>query len=208
MKNGKVAAILVRLRKMADELEAGQHFDITRLTSIKSLCTDPRTANAFVLHLARLATRKSWDSSQPKGEEKRLLKLARKSLANYKERPRRIGVLHPLGDLHSQLRAYQDEYRHIPFGVVRQIKSMRLLIWEKATDCIMSPEAAPYWAYQVARDFADRYTPGQPSGLTRNSAPFVRQIIKFWENYDPNLKPKPRRPMPWQCEDQPFDKSR
>ena len=45
------------LAKLAADLRQGQHFNITRLTLIKSLCSDPDAAAKFVVHIAKLAQR-------------------------------------------------------------------------------------------------------------------------------------------------------
>ena len=45
------------LAKLATDLHHGQHFNITRLTIIKSLCSDPAAAAKFAVHIAKLAQR-------------------------------------------------------------------------------------------------------------------------------------------------------
>lgn len=42
------------LVQIAQELRQGKDFNITRLTSLKSLCTDPQAAAQFCLYLAHL----------------------------------------------------------------------------------------------------------------------------------------------------------
>ena len=46
------------LAKIAADLRLGQHFNITRLTLIKSLCSDPAAAAKFVVYIAKLAQRR------------------------------------------------------------------------------------------------------------------------------------------------------
>jgi len=46
------------LAQMAADLRQGKHFEITRLTVLKSLCSDPETAAKFALHLAKLTLKK------------------------------------------------------------------------------------------------------------------------------------------------------
>jgi hypothetical protein len=41
----------------------------------------------------------------------------------------------------------------------------------------------PYWSYQMARDYAERYNSSCGSGLTSESAPLVAEIAEFWCQY-------------------------
>ena len=43
------------LAKLAADLRQGQNFNITKLTIIKSLCSDPDAAAKFALFIAKLA---------------------------------------------------------------------------------------------------------------------------------------------------------
>ena len=45
------------LAKIAADLRQGKDYNITRLTLIKSLCSDPDAAAKFALHVAKLAQR-------------------------------------------------------------------------------------------------------------------------------------------------------
>ncbi len=54
----KTAKKLQSLAQMAADLRQGQHFEITRLTALKSLCSAPETAATFALHLAKLTLKK------------------------------------------------------------------------------------------------------------------------------------------------------
>ena len=69
---------LIRIRKLAQlaaDLRRGDHFEITRLTILKSLCQEPDVANRFVHYLAQ----KTWERvkhgkghSQHRGKRKNL----------------------------------------------------------------------------------------------------------------------------------------
>ena len=56
-----------QLAQMARDLRAGQHFNITRLTVIKSLAEDPKLANRLVLHVAEKAEQALQKSRRPQG---------------------------------------------------------------------------------------------------------------------------------------------
>ena len=62
--------IVEKVRKFADIAEAlrrGQHFEITRLTSLKGLCKDPGAARSFALFLAVHARKKAEEKKAPSG---------------------------------------------------------------------------------------------------------------------------------------------
>ena len=59
----QAAQKLRKLCQMVADLKQGEDFSITRLTVIKSLCPDMKTAARFAAHLAALAQRrKDFDS--------------------------------------------------------------------------------------------------------------------------------------------------
>lgn len=53
---------------------------------------------------------------------------------------------------------------------------------EKAIYCALAEDAtvAGHWAYQAARDYAEKYDPHYGTGLIPLSAPLVAHIAKFW----------------------------
>jgi len=57
------------LAKLAADLHHGQQFNITRLTLIKSLCSDPNAAAKFAVHIAKLAQRQFKARSGKKKQE-------------------------------------------------------------------------------------------------------------------------------------------
>lgn len=173
---------------MADDLKRGEHFNITRLAVIKSLCQDVETAARFTLHLARLAQkRQDWDSERQfysAAELKAHRKLAAEAFDQIEAWLKRRSDSREwqLRELLWQAREANNEYRNIPYGAVRSIKSWRVLMVEKALYCALAGDetAAGYWAYQAARDYAEKYDPHYGSGLIPESAPLVADIAEFW----------------------------
>ena len=53
---------------------------------------------------------------------------------------------------------------------------------EKALYCALAQDAtaAGHWAYQAARDYAEKYDPRYGSELIPASAPLVAVIAEFW----------------------------
>jgi DNA-binding MarR family transcriptional regulator len=78
------------------------------------------------------------------------------------------------------MQAAQNEQRPIPWGAVRLIRDWELLVAEDAARCVLSPHEAGHWAYQAARDYAERYDPDHGTGLIPKSAPLVQDIADFW----------------------------
>jgi repressor LexA len=85
-----------------------------------------------------------------------------------------------LGDLQRRMQAEQDEHRNIPWGAVRVVTDWDLFLCEQALRCLLHPHEAGSWAYQMARDYAERYDPSHGTGLTPASAPLLQDIADFW----------------------------
>ncbi len=177
-----------KLQQLVDDLERGENFNITRLVVIKSLCQDAKTAGRFTLHLARLALkRRDWDSERKYysaaelRQHRKLSAEAFEQIEAYLQR-RSESRRRRLYELLSQAREVNNEYRNIPYGVVRSIKSWRVLLVEKAIYCALAEDTtvAAHWAYQAARDYAEKYDPHYGTGLIPESAPLVAHIAEFW----------------------------
>ena len=175
----KLVKVCDRLQQLAAELRRGESFPVTRLTCLKAVCRDHKLATEFALRLANLAGRPSRMQGCISPEERRLLALFRKTLAS---RPsvRRSPIFSPVWDVLKQFEEFQNEYKPLSRGPVRLIRSRRLLVVEKALRCILPPVAAPFWAYQAARDYAGRHDPSSPFGLVRKSAPAIMDLARFW----------------------------
>ena len=48
---------------------------------------------------------------------------------------------------------------------------------------VLKSYEAPIWAYQAAKDYAERYDVLHGSGLIPSSAPIVEEIAGFWRKY-------------------------
>jgi hypothetical protein len=183
-------AILSRVRKLAQiarDLSEGANFSITRLTTLKSLCEDPEVTAHFAVCLARHTGRRVNKRSNPGHLSKdephnALITRSVERLQSYVEGP--AGPKREeLRELLRELERVNDEYRSIPYGMVRIIQDKNALIMEDAVQCILSPHSAPSQAYHLARDYAERYNPWYGAGLIPESAPLVMDIVAFWCNY-------------------------
>ena len=80
-----------------------------------------------------------------------------------------------LYELLREMREEQDEYKRISWGPVRIVHSKELLVAENALKSILRADEAPFWLYQAARDYAERYDSRYGTGLIPSSAPMMRR---------------------------------
>jgi hypothetical protein len=178
-----------KLVQLAAELPKTQWgCQITRLTSLKSLCQEPAVANRFVAYLAR----KTWQRVHNGHGRSTTLKAA-KAQAHRQLMHEALSAMEAwmqaptearhrqLRDLLAQVRDEQNEHRRIKWGSVRIIHDSDLLLVEYALHCLLGPaDQSGHWAYQTARHYAERYNAHFGTGLIPESAPFVQDIADFW----------------------------
>jgi hypothetical protein len=177
----KVIQKVEKLARIADELRQGQDFPVTRLTTLKGLCEDPKAAGAFALFLTRKVQRTMREKKGPQ-RYRQLVNRAVREMRPYLEQPtdeRR----ERLWSLWHEMKEEQSEYKPISWGVLRIVKSMELLVAEKCLESVLRPHEAPSWLYEAARDYAERSDARHPYGLTPRSAPLVEEIAGFWRRY-------------------------
>ena len=171
---------LQKFRKLATDLRAGQHFPITRLTPIKSLCQDPAVAAAFTKYLAALAAASLAQQTRPRrfSEERwqTFQRIAIEGLAALRSR-------RTASSLHSVLidvRSSQYEIRKVSWSSVRTIESPELLQIELALRCRIGDGDPSRIAYESARNHAEEYDPSYGTGLLPKSVAALEQMIAFW----------------------------
>lgn len=177
-----------RIRKLAglpDEIRQSRFVAVTRLTVLKSLCREPDVAHRFVAYLARRTSEvlEQQNSSQPTATASSHREMMVQALEGMDAWLRSPGekIRRTLAELHGRMRAEQNEHRNIPYGSVRLITDAELLLFEYALSCVLAHrQEVGTWAYQTARQYAERYTPSEGTGLISSSIPFVRDIIDFW----------------------------
>jgi hypothetical protein len=187
------AAITAKIRKLTQltrALESGEHFMVTRLTTLKSLCADPTAAAQFARDLAVHALQAMHDNGTkvlPPSLAQRLRyqQAAADVLAGIDAviaewTPRTTQRLRQAVYALEQL---QNRYERVYGGPVRLIENTDALAIEYAGRSILERDRAGYWAYQAARSFAERYDPRYGTGLIPASAPMVRTITDFWYRY-------------------------
>ena len=170
-----------KLSEVAEELRQGKHFPVTRLTTIKSFCGEPEAAAAFALFLAgRIQSKMRQEQSSERYRE--LVDRAVKELKPYLTDPteERKGRL---SSLCREIEAEQNEYKKIGWDMVRMLRSRDLVVVEESLKSVLKRYEAPIWAYQAAKDYAERYDTRHGSGLIPSSALMVEEIAEFWRKY-------------------------
>ena len=184
-------ARIAKLATVAQTLRDGSetYFSTTKLTSLKSLCKEPQTANHFVFYLAQrtqvkmeTVPRSNYTSEIDWNLYQSLIADAVSAMGNYLENPTG-GNKMALQQLRNQVRATQDEQRRVGWNTVRTIHSPEVLIIEYALECMLSPPFAPDYAYRAGRHYTERYEPRYGTGLIPASAPMLADIVQFWHGY-------------------------
>ncbi|MBW4441988.1 MAG: hypothetical protein KME10_12265 [Plectolyngbya sp. WJT66-NPBG17] len=180
---------ILTLVQIAQDLKQGKDFNITRLTSLKSLCADPQAAAQFCFYLAKLTQAKMQDKTKPNHIEpsdwlnySKLIDEAVLQMEDYlvgpiKEQESRLWTVL------SSARLVNNQYENQAYGVVRIIHSKDILLIEQALLGILQPKESSHWGYHIARTYAERYNSRYPNSLIPDSAPMVKDIADFWCRY-------------------------
>lgn len=184
--------VQTRIRKLAslpaEIRESRWAVSVTRLTVLKSLCSEPERANRFVAHLARKTfehmyqakERSAHPATPTEASHREMMEEALAGIEQWRRTPTER-LRRSLSDLLGRMRAEQNEHRNIPFGSLRLITDGKLLLFEYALSCLLAHEReVGTWAYQTARHYAERYDSSHGTGLTPASIPLVQDIIDFW----------------------------
>jgi hypothetical protein len=177
------------LAQIAVELRNGKSFSITRLTTIKRLCDDVTAGREFALHISKLAqqTMDRLDTPDHIGQNNwsRFKEVVGRAII-YMEgslTKRTAESESQMLELLSEIHHLQDTYENQRWGPVRIIASSEALVVEHALRCFLYPSEGPYWAYHLAREYAEEYDANYGNGLILKSAPMMEEIAEFWRNY-------------------------
>lgn len=107
----------------------GKHFEITRLTTLKSWCADPIAAGRFALHLAERSKGRATKKYKPLIAN--ALRQLKKHLANPGDQ-----APEPLWQALRELEDSQNETRSSRWGLVRTIHCREALLAEHALRCV------------------------------------------------------------------------
>ncbi len=182
-------AVIKRLQTLAQiaaDLRHGKNFEITRLTMLKSLCSDQNAAARFALHIAKKThermearSRSGRPPSEAQRRYQRLVGKAVRGMEGYLKR-RTNQTKSALHDILSEIRDVQNEYERQRWGPVRIIHSREVLVAETALECVLQPWYSSVLGYQIAQQYAKRYNSRYWTDLIPQSAPMVEDIVEFW----------------------------
>jgi hypothetical protein len=177
---------LQTLAEMAAELREGEAFRITRLTMLKSLCSDAEAAAQFAQYLAKKSHQAMKTAQCPSHIElqnwqhyQRLAAKGVRGISKYLKQPSEEAES-SLREQLSDIRSAQSQYKQGSWDRVRIIESRQLLVVETAVQCVLDPWASADLGYRLARNYAERYSPWYFHGLIPESAPMIEDIAEFW----------------------------
>jgi hypothetical protein len=188
----KTLAKLKRLNDIVAGLQNGEHYEITRLTTLKSLCADQKAATQFALHLAKQAVKAATAIRKPPQhlqapvwqQHKKLMAQVIQQLEDYVKR-RAKEKERALNELLTEVREVNNVYQPSRWGAIRVIQNRYVLILENCLRSVLAwtDVETGYWAYQAARDYAEQYDPCYGNGLIPQSLPMIKEIFDFWCRY-------------------------
>ncbi len=188
-KTSQIAPKIRRLAQLAAELREGGRFNITRLTTLKSLCEDAEATAQFAVHIAKQTYQKMQERECPShiapekwDTYKGLVAEALEHMEVYVEEPSEQAS-RALWSVESEVRGVQNTYKKHQWGPVRIIQSSEVLLIEYALSCLLQPTASADWGYRIARQYAERSNSRYGTGLIPESAPMVEDIADFWCQY-------------------------
>jgi hypothetical protein len=164
------------LAQIAASLQEGDHFEITRLTTLKGFCEDPEATARFALHLAKLTQAKA---KPTKPEYEQLIADGVRAMTRHVRNPTEQSE-ERLWELLTDAKQVQNKFEHQRWADVRLVECWDLLIVETAMECILEPWYSAAIGYQLARKYAEKFDSRYGSGLNQKSAPMVEEIVEFW----------------------------
>ena len=192
-KNNPQLAIANKIKKMIQTIKEVEKtrfcISITRLTSIKSLCADEVAAQKFALFIAQgvqkqrnQATRPEHFTNEEWEQQKELVDETISLMESYIENPT-DEIKESLRMLSKAIDGLQgDDYRHFRWTTVHFVRSGDLLKLQNGLRCFLKADF-PYWAYKLAAEYVERYTPESGTGIIHESVPMLLEIAEFWCQY-------------------------
>ncbi len=153
----KWIAIATALREKTDT-----YFSITRLTSLKNLCKEPAVVDEFTFYLAKCTAANTQDTHPPEYTNpqdwqcyRKLIIEAVALMQKYLREPseKSLFTLREMRQKAETVQTYMD--KEVWGHPIRKIHSREVLVIEDALRCMLAPHAAPFWAYQTARDYTE-----------------------------------------------------
>ena len=170
-----------KLLKLADEIAEVGSANLTRLTVLKKWFEGPLGPNrmrAFGAWMGRQAIANGLKAADD--EVVPLLKEARSVLRGCDRfRPELSAAEHEkMRAVHDHLRDFQNTYRRIQWGAVRQIENWQVYLVERGLALLMR-HSYPSDAYRLAASYCENYDPRYGNGLNGPSRDRILDTARF-----------------------------
>ncbi|MGK7925371.1 MAG: hypothetical protein AB4290_09015 [Spirulina sp.] len=160
---------------------------VTRLTSIKSLCQDENAARAFALHISQRVLQQMKNSDLPENSSFReWQKYQTFAIAIVDAIKTRENVKVLQKHLEKLAVSLGQNPGEVSWTTIRVLRREYLLKLEYALRCCTEGDRE-IWAYKLAREYVECYSPAYGTGLVPDSIPFLLDIAEFWCRYYFNL---------------------
>jgi len=176
-----------KLEEALAKLKSGeeQHYVITKLSSIKSLCQNETIRQHYCWYLFDCTKRqlesKVNDVNQQTPERCYDLKLVHDIAPVITAIQEGKEVIGALRNCQSLITNYQSDYEKVKFTTVRLIKSTELLIIEYLIFCLLTTgEYALKMVYQATRTYVEAHDPRVGICLVEKSIPMLEDVLSFW----------------------------
>ena len=180
---------ICKLEDILSKLKSGEkkYYEITTLTSIKSLCKDERIRRQYCAYLflavyERIKTENVKTPHEDVNESKilELISKVEKIIVDYSGEKREQELLRTCC---YKLQEYQSDYKKIRSTIVRMVKSMNFLIIEETLLCLITEDTVSQkLIYSATRYFVEAYDSSVGTGIIAKSIPMFEDVVMFWKN--------------------------
>ncbi len=188
-KNGqtKIANIIKKWLITVEELQSSRFaIAITRLVSIKSLCSDQSATRKFGLYIAKRVQEKMNEESCPENFSSEEWELDQTIVAEaiaLMEKQTQESTLENTEEIYKILKKIKDlqgdDIRRVHWTTIHFVRSGNLLKIDYALRCFLKSDFE-FWAYKLARECTEEYEPLSGTGLIPKSIPMLLEIAEFW----------------------------
>jgi hypothetical protein len=164
-----------KLREIAAAVDQCGSANLTRLTVLKKWFGVSSHLSSFAIFIADQGSRRKTKSTKEAAELFREARILLADVDVFSPRIPRAAAT----KLHSRLRAFQSEYRNVPWGAVRIIHDHNLFLIECGLHIYLGHDNTPTEAYRLAASYCEHYDPRYGNCLNGPSRRRIKEIIDF-----------------------------
>ncbi|MBP0016594.1 MAG: hypothetical protein J7647_03440 [Cyanobacteria bacterium SBLK] len=183
------ARFATKIKKWLDAIKQLRNSDlglalpVTRLTSIKSLCQDQKATRAFALYISQCVLQEMITSNVPENLDCPEWHVHQNFAISIVEAIAKEETPEVLQHYLTKIAEYKNiDRRRTHWTAIHFVQSGYLLKLEYALRCCTESDRE-IWAYKLAREYVERYSPAYGAGLIPDSIPFLLEIAEFWCQY-------------------------